>query len=305
MRINDLEVTHAVVQVNGLRMHYVEKGQGPLVVLLHGFPENWWSWRYQIEPLARAGFRVIAPDLRGYNETEKKGPYDLDTLAQDIVELIGTTGESSARIVGHDWGGAVAWHLASMHPEVVERLVVMNCPHPALMERALRSRWSQLRRSWYMFFFQLPWIPERQLTAENGEALKTVFRRLAIDPAHFNDEDLEPIVRGMLEPGAATAALGYYRAAMRQALLRPGSVRKPSVIQAPTMLLWAMDDKALGYDDLVPGTERWVRSLRVEPIDRCGHFVQSERPNAVNDKLIGFLQERTVPPRSESDTPRV
>jgi len=138
------------------------------VVLLHGFPEFWWSWRFQIAPLAAAGYRVVAPDLRGYNETERTGPYDLDTLSGDIASLIAHLGESRATIVGHDWGGAITWHLAAMRPDTCERAVVLNAPHPAVFGAVLRHSLDQLRRSWYMFFFQLPWLPERWLVKDGG-----------------------------------------------------------------------------------------------------------------------------------------
>ena len=139
MRLNDLDVAHHAVDVGGLRMHYVTKGpaDGPLVLLLHGFPEMWWSWRYQIEPLANLGFRVVAPDLRGYNETEKHGPYDMDTLSEDLRGLIASLGATKAHIVGHDWGGALAWHFAAHHPHATDKLAVVNCPHPAVMQKVI------------------------------------------------------------------------------------------------------------------------------------------------------------------------
>src|SRR5262249_25428634 len=133
MQPGDLPVSHRFELVNGLRYHYVELGEGPLLVLLHGFPESWWTWRHQLVTLANAGYRVIAPDQRGYAETDKKGPYDLDTLASDVAALITVAGAEKADVIGHDWGGAVAWHLASTRPECVRRLAVLSCPHPAQM----------------------------------------------------------------------------------------------------------------------------------------------------------------------------
>jgi len=178
-----LGVRHAYADVNGIRMHYVEKGAAgaPLVVMCHGFPEMWWSWRYQIAALTEAGFRVVAPDMRGYNETDAKGPYDIDTLRDDVVALLDHLRAPKAIIVSHDWGGGVAWHLASTRPERVEKLVVMNCPHPAVFMRALigsrgQIKWSQIKRSWYMFFFQLPFIPEQMLTASAGQGVVRVLR---------------------------------------------------------------------------------------------------------------------------------
>src|SRR5580704_6612520 len=141
MVTNQLGVRHQYAQVNGLRMHFVEKGAGPLVVLLHGFPEMWWSWRYQIPALVDAGYRVVVPDLRGYNETEPKGPYDIDTLRDDVIGLCDHLGADNAILVAHDWGGGVAWHLAATRQVRCSKLVVMNCPHPLVFARALNGNW--------------------------------------------------------------------------------------------------------------------------------------------------------------------
>src|SRR3954451_16988189 len=159
MELQDRDVT-----VNGVRLHYVETGEGPLVVLLHGFPEFWWTWRHQIPALAAAGFRVVALDMRGYAESGKPPrwqDYRMEILAADVARLIAALGEERAHVVGHDWGAAVAWMVATLHPERVERLAILNVPHPARMERALRTSPRQLLHSWYMFFFQIPWLPER------------------------------------------------------------------------------------------------------------------------------------------------
>jgi pimeloyl-ACP methyl ester carboxylesterase len=273
-------------------MHYVEDGSGPLVVLLHGFPEFWWSWRHQIEPLVRAGYRVIAPDQRGYNDTDKHGPYDIDTLVSDVCALIDHAGERKAIIVGHDWGGAVAWHLAATRPEHCERLVVMNSPHPVLMGRALTGNLRQMRRSWYFAFFLLPWLPEHWLLRNGAGNVARMMKAAAVDRSRFPREDLDRYREAFLKPGVASAAVGWYRAAMSGVLRVRPDVGGYPLITAPTLLIWAMNDIALGYDDLVPGTEALVSGLRVEKIERCGHFVQNEAPERVNELLLGFLGER-------------
>ncbi|MGO9837003.1 MAG: alpha/beta fold hydrolase [Polyangiaceae bacterium] len=296
MTPDDLGVRHAYADVNGLRMHYVEKGNGPLVVLLHGFPEMWWSWRYQIPALVEAGFRVVAPDLRGYNETDAKGPYDIDTLRDDVVALIDHLGAKKAIIVAHDWGGGVAWHLASTRQERCEKLVVMNCPHPVVLMRALMGtwgqlKWSQIRRSWYMFFFQLPFFPERMLTAGGGQGVVRALRGMAVDKANFNDEEMKPFVDAVLMPGRPTGMVNWYRAMFKRSLRDGRGAMKPyGTISVPTLLIWAMEDTALGYADVVPGIERYVPGIEVFKIPECGHFVQQERPEAVNPKLVGFLK---------------
>jgi epoxide hydrolase 4 len=288
-----LGVRHEYADVNGLRMHYVEKGEGPLVLLLHGFPEMWWSWRYQIPALAEAGYRVVVPDLRGYNDTEAKGPYDLDTLRDDVVSLLDHLRADKAIVVAHDWGGAVAWHLASTREERCSRLVVMNCPHPSVFLRALFRKWSQIRRSWYMFFFQIPALPERLLTARHGQGAVRMLRSMAIDKTHFGAEELEPFALAVLKPGRATAMINWYRTAIRSGLRAgPNGGPQYGTIGIPTLLLWAMEDTALGYDDVVPGTETYVPGIEIQKIRGCGHFVQQEQPEEVNRRLVEFLKRR-------------
>ena len=277
-------------------MHYVEEGRGPLVVLLHDFPEFWWSWRHQIEPLARAGYRVIAPDQRGYNETDKQGPYDLDTLAADACALIEHAGERRAIVVGHDWGGAVAWHLAATRPEYCERLVVLNCPHPVMMRRALTGNFRQMRKSWYMFFFLIPWLPEHWLLRNDAAIVARMIRAAAVDRSRFPREQLDRYREAMLKPGAASAAIGWYRQMLRRIFFGKKEKFRSSVITAPSLLIWAMNDVALGYEDLVPGTERYAPRLRIERIERCGHFVQNEAPERVNALLLEFLEGRATRP---------
>lgn len=292
MKPTDLAVTHHFVDLPRLRMHYVEVGQGPLVVLLHGFPENWWSWRYQLQPLADAGFRVIAPDLRGYGETDKHGPYDLDTLADDVCHLIESLGERRAKIVGHDWGGGVAWHLAAKRPEFCERLVVLNCPHPVVMRKKLLSApsLSQLKKSWYFFFFLVPGVPEWLLTRKDAGNLVRTLKASSIDRHHCSPEELRPFRDGIQRPGAAKAMVDWYRTIVGHSLTHPFSQPVYDDITAETLLIWGMKDPALGYADLVPGTERYVPRLRVEQVPNCGHFVQSERPEHVNPALVKFLK---------------
>ncbi|MDQ2912036.1 MAG: alpha/beta fold hydrolase, partial [Chloroflexota bacterium] len=230
------------VEVNGVRLHCVVEGEGPLVVLLHGFPETSRAWRKQVPALAKR-FRVVAPDLRGFGASDKpKGiaAYRSSVVADDIVALIHAFGVERAHVVGHDWGGGVAWAVATLHPEAVDRLVVLNCPHPKVMQKALRSNWTQIRKSWYIFFFQLPWLPEWRLGRDGGKTIKNSLRRSS-KPGTFTDADLDEYARAFSAPGAATAAINYYRAAARS--------RVPTQkIGAPTLLIWAEDDFALGME---------------------------------------------------------
>lgn len=293
MKLADLAITHHFVDLPRLRMHYVEKGTGPLVVLLHGFPEMWWSWRYQIEPLAQAGFRVVVPDQRGYGETDKQGPYDLDTLAADICHLIESLGgPKRVKIVGHDWGGAVAWHLAAHRPEHCERVAILNCPHPALMRKALLSNvsWQQVRKSWYMFFFQLPFLPEYFLTRNDAELMPRTLRAASVDRTHWTEDDIRPFRDAVQRPGAASGMVGWYREALRAGFSRPFSPPRYPPITSEALLIWGKRDPALDFDVVVPGSEQYAPRLRIMPIEGAGHFVQSERPDDVNSALLAFLR---------------
>jgi|SRR5579883_1831808 pimeloyl-ACP methyl ester carboxylesterase len=276
---------HRYATVNGIRMHYVEQGEGPLVVLLHGFPEFWYSWRHQIPALATR-FRVVAPDQRGYNLTEKpRGveAYKTSTLADDVAALVRHLGAERAHVVGHDWGGGVAWTFAMQHPELLATLAVLNCPHPALMARGiLRPR--QLLRSWYIFFFQLPWLPEKLLSARGYRAALQPFREWPHRPGTFSRDDLRAYREAMAQPGALTAMINWYRALSRT---RP-PIQTP-IIDAPTLVIWAEDDKALGVE-LTHGLERYVRDLTIRYVPETSHWVQQERPELVNQYLLEFLR---------------
>ncbi|MGB2693874.1 MAG: alpha/beta fold hydrolase [Dehalococcoidia bacterium] len=271
---------HRQAIVNGIRLHWVEQGQGPLVVLLHGFPEFWYSWRRQIPVLAER-FRVVAPDMRGYNVSEKPSSgYDLDTLTDDLLALIQTLGAERASIVGHDWGGVVAWAFAARFPEATEKLVVLNAPHPGRFIEELRKP-RQFLRSTYVLFFQLPAVPELLLGANRAWLVERMLRGSAAVKEAFSDEDLAQYREAASQPGALTGALKYYRA------LRPWRLPQEQDIRAPTLLLWGDQDQALGKE-LTLNLERWVPNLTVRYLD-CGHWTQQERPDEVNRYLMEFL----------------
>ena len=282
------------IDAGGLRMHALADGpvDGPLVVLLHGFPELSRSWRHQLPALAAEGYRAVAPDQRGYGETELRGPYDPATLARDVVGLVHALGRERATLVGHDWGGAVAWIVARDHPEAVERLVALNCPPPALLARELVRNPRQLRRSWYVFFFQLPVLPERRM-ARDGAA---VVARALIGGSHvraaWSLEEIDAYRAAFARPGRAKAAIDWYRAAFRRALV-PRRRRHRPLVSAPTLLLWGAEDRFLGLElvdraklatVLAPGNEPSVVVL-----EHAGHFVQNEAPERVNAELLRWL----------------
>jgi pimeloyl-ACP methyl ester carboxylesterase len=304
-------VEHRFVETNGVRLHCAVDGDGPLVVFLHGFPECWYSWRHQLEALAPR-FRVVAPDLRGYNESDKPegvAAYDLRELVADVEGLVRAFGEREAVIVGHDWGGAIAWSFAMEHPEATRRLVVLNCPHPAIFAEHLRHNRRQLARSWYMFFFQIPWLPETLLGLGGAHAVGAAIQRSAIRQDAFTDEDFRRLREAASRPGALRAAVNYYRAVFRSqqsqavwpAWLRrfvhgdrpPAGIREgledwPKVT-APTLVIWGEQDVALGRE-LTLGMDPLVTGrLEIKYVPLSGHWVQQEQAELVNDYLLDFL----------------
>ena len=279
---------------DGVRLHYAEvlstSSDRQPVVLLHGFPEFWYGWRHQIPALAAAGFRVVAPDLRGYNLSDKPprvADFRLDRLAADVAALVrqvaGETGR--AHVVGHDWGGVVAWHLAMHHPEVVEKLVILNAAHPAAYWRELR-RPGQLLRSWYVFFFQLPRVPEVIVRSRDFRSLRDLFRREPARPGAFSEADVDAYVEAFSQPGALTAAMNYYRAAFRDGIGEAGRTVRP--IGAPTLLIWGQREK-YAVPAVTRGLEPWVPNLRIERLPDATHWVQHDEPETVNRLLLSFL----------------
>lgn len=284
--------TSHFAQVNGIQLHYVMAGDGPTVMLLHGFPETHRSWDLQLPTLVRAGFRVIAPDLRGYGSSDRpRAGYDIQTLAADVEALIRTTSPTPLALVGHDWGGAVAWHLATHHPSLLRRLVILNCPHPVRMAESLSSDVRQLARSWYMLFFQLPVLPEWWLTKHEGANLVRLFRASFQSPHEPPAEILDASRRALLEPGAARAAIAYYRHAARGWFhpLRLRTLRHAyPPIQVPVSILWGQQDSALG-ESLLDGSGRFAPDLEIVRIPHAGHFVHQEEPDTVNQRLLAIL----------------
>jgi pimeloyl-ACP methyl ester carboxylesterase len=275
---------------DGVELHAVTAGpeDGPLALLLHGFPECWYSWRHQIPVLVEAGYRVVVPDQRGYNLSDKPAgidAYRIDCLTADILALIRALGRDRATIIGHDWGGFVAWRLSMDHPEAVERLVVMNAPHPVAFAKALRSDWSQRLRSWYMFVFQLPWFPETLLGLWPRTSARLFFQGTAVRREAFSDFDLKVMAAALAQPHALRSMIDWYRATFRT---RP--VRRVRPIEASTLLIWAENDVALGKP-LTYGLEKWVPDLEIHYVPHCGHWVQNEAPQEVNECLKVFLQE--------------
>ncbi len=290
--------THGAVSANGIRQHVVECGDGPLVVLLHGFPEFWWSWRHQLPALAARGYRAVAVDLRGYGDTDKppRG-YDLWTLAGDVSGLIGALGESRAHVVGHDWGGTIAWTLAALHPRRVRSVTVLGAPHPlAVRARVLRDPRGQGRALAHALGFQVPRVPERSLRADGGARVERLLRAWTGPGWAATDDFAEAVARcreAVRVPGVAHCALEYHRWAFRSRFRSDGRRFAAAVARPPAVPVLAVH----GALDpcLLPATARasapWAGDAhRLEVLDGVGHFPHEERPDAVNALLHGFLR---------------
>jgi len=274
----------------GVSLHAVAMGSGPLVVLLHGFPDFWYGWRHQLPALAAAGYRAVALDLRGYNLSDRPlrvEDYRLDLLADDVATTIAALDGRAAMLVGHDWGGAVAWHTAVRHPTSFARLAILNSPHPARFKRLLRARPTQALLSSYMMAFQVPWLPERALAAHDHALLRRAWRGAHRRPGAFTRDDEAVYVAAMSKPGALTAGLAYYRATARHGATVPAERRR---LNHPVKIVWGMRDPALVAANTV-GLERWVPDARVLRVPDAGHWVMVDAPEATNAELLSFLAE--------------
>lgn len=277
------------IPCRGLSLHAVVAGEGPPVVLLHGFPESARSWRHQITPLAEAGFSVWVPNLRGYPPSDippHPEAYHLRYLVEDLAHIVKATGYERAHVVGHDWGGIIAWTFAGMHPELLDRLVVLNAPHMKLYtERVWRS--SQMLRSLYVLFFQIPLFPEYVLASRNFKIIRNMFHSMPARKPAFAQEDIEAYVNMLAQPGALRAALDYYRINMRSDSL---ALARSARIDAQTLVIWGEQDPALEVS-LLEGLEQIVPKLTVCRIPDAGHWVQNEAPQEVNARMLEFLTQ--------------
>ena len=276
---------HAYITTNGVKLHYVTQGEGDLMLMLHGFPEFWYSWRHQIPEFAK-NYKVVALDLRGYNDSDKpadKSAYVMDEFIRDVEGVIKGLGYDKCILVGHDWGGAIAWNFAYAHPEMVERLIILNLPHPAKFAEGIRNP-QQLLRSSYMFFFQIPWLPEFLIQSSDYQPIETAIKGMAVNKSAITKEDLEAYKDAAAKRGAMTATLNYYRNIFQQRM----TSQDWSVLEVPTLMIWGEKDTALGKE-LTYGTEAYVRDFQIKYIPDCSHWVQQEQPQLVNQYMREFL----------------
>jgi pimeloyl-ACP methyl ester carboxylesterase len=279
------------VSTNGVELHGIAAGppDGPLVILLHGFPEARHAWRYQIAPLAASGLRVVVPDQRGYNLSSKPGGtrhYIVDALASDVLGLSDALGVQRFAIVGHDWGAIVAWYLAGQHPDRVERAAVLNGPHLATAWGHMVTRPSQALKSWYIGFFQVPWLPELMLRARDFAWLSRTMVRSA-RPGTFTPEDLALYRAVWAQPGALTAMLNWYRALPAYARSFPRET-----IRVPVRVIWGDRDPFLDAG-LAESSMALCSQGEVFHVADATHWLQHEEPERVNRLLIEFLGSRS------------
>ena len=277
-----------VFSIGTLRMHAVTAGprEGPVVILLHGFPEFWYGWHRQIEPLAAAGFLVVVPDQRGYNLSDKPrgvARYALTELVSDVIAIADQLGQQRIFLAGHDWGAAVAWSAALLYPQRVAKLVVLNVPHPSVMRKFLSTRLRQLFRSWYILFFQLPLLPEAFFSAFNfGVGARSLLR--SSRPGTFSADDLVQYRAAWSQPGALTAMINWYRALFRF------SARFPDrTVHVPTRILWGGRDAFL-LSEMANESLRYCAKGELCTFANASHWLQHEEPARVSELLIDFFR---------------
>jgi len=292
----ELAINHGFAQLDDIRLHYAECGASndELIILLHGFPEFWYSWRHQLPVLGKR-CHVVAPDMRGYNLSDKPPrveDYRIEFLVGDVLGLIKHFGKSQAAIVAHDWGAGVAWAVAQRHPEVVSKLAALQVPMPVAWRDNMTLR--QFLSSWYMFFFQLPRVPEWWASRNDFARIERMYRETTVRPGAFTDKDIAAYKSALRQPGALTSSINYYRANVFRSLLRGGTEIPKDAdgrIRVPTLFIYGEQDIAV-----IPSTVRDLGRFIDAPyreikIPDSGHWVQNEAVNEVNGALLEFLSE--------------
>lgn len=282
---------HDYAQIGGVRLHYVTAGEGErLVVLLHGFPEFWYSWRHQIRALSDE-YTVVAPDLRGYNLSEKPGgvsDYRIENLVDDVTGLIRHFNRDNAAVIGHDWGAAVAWSTALRHPEYVWKLCAMQVPPTSVWRKNQSLR--QALASSYMLFFQIPALPEWLLSLNDFAALERGLKTAEAERGVFTEEIIKEYKKSWREPGSLTAAINYYRANVFRLFLR-GENDEENKIKVPTLFVYGEKDRFILPETVRDVSQAIDASFSEFRISTAGHWVQQEAANDVNEVLLDFLAD--------------
>jgi pimeloyl-ACP methyl ester carboxylesterase len=286
---------HEYAQANGVRLHYVSAGKGPLIIFLHGFPEFWYEWKDQLPEFGR-DHRAVAPDMRGYNLSEKPAGvdhYQMKDLVEDVRALTEHLGYKKFILAGHDWGGGVAWAFAIAHPEYLEKLVIVNCPHPAILARELAQNPAQQKASQYMLMFRSAQA-EQMLSANNYAGLVDGVLGEGLKTGVFTEADKQAYITAWSQPGALTGGLNYYRAA-NLGPPTPDSPATPAadvsglVVKVPTLVIWGEKDTALLTGNL-DGMDKFVPDLTIKRIPDGSHWVIHEKPALVNEYIREFIR---------------
>ena len=281
--ISTVSWTHEKIQANGIQFHYVTEGSGPLMIFLHGFPEYWYSWRHQISEFSK-NYKVVALDMRGYGQTDRpqgRENYTIDILVNDVKEVVSALGYKKCVLVGHDWGAIIAWYVAMNFESYIEKLIVMNVPHPQCYMENLNI--NQVLKSWYIWLFQLPKLPELYLKSRDYKWITDQFLG-AVNSEAFSQKDLNKYKENAAHPGALTAMLNYYRNL-------PAEMMKKDVtpiIQIPTLMLWGENDPYTGKNSTL-GTDQYVKNLDLKFLPNCSHWTQQDCPREVNQYMSDFL----------------
>jgi pimeloyl-ACP methyl ester carboxylesterase len=285
---------HGYLQLAEIKMHYVEDGDpsNPLMLFVHGFPEYWYSWRHQIKYFAK-NYHVVAIDMRGYGQSDKPegiDAYDIKFLIKDLVEATMALGHTNSILVAHDWGALVAWMLALVHPEFIDKLIILNVPHPDSFVKQLSTNLKQFLCSWYMFFFQAPYLPEAFFETLDYSALIDSFKSLMVNPENFTDEDAEAWKYTFSQSGCSlTEPINYYRAAKRRLCTAPLGI-DIKLVERKTLIIWGEKDAALCIEGAMDSVTR-CKEAKLIRIPNASHFVQQDTPELVNKYIEEFLNE--------------
>lgn len=293
---NDERIRTEFVAANGLIFEVDKCGTGDkLALCLHGFPELNYSWRHQLPMLADAGYEAWAPNLRGYGASSRPqgvDNYHIDRLMEDVAALIDVSGKNCVVLIAHDWGAIIAWQFAIENRRKLEKLIICNVPHPGPLQQAMSNGLAQIKKSWYVLFFQIPRLPEFVLGLNGAKAIGEIFRKTSVDSSMFPPEVTEVYRQNARQPGALTAMINYYRALLRGR--KAVAARGMQIITVPTLMIWGEEDVALTKESTF-GTEQYASDFRIRYLPRVSHWVQQEAPLQVNAMIEAFLADRPIP----------
>ena len=294
--LKDPRIQTKILQIGDLEFEIDCCGQGDrLALCLHGFPEHSFSWRYQLPMLADLGYQAWAPNMRGYGNSSKPrgvSSYQLDTLVEDIAAIIEASGCKETVLIAHDWGAVVAWHFAINDRLPLSHLIICNVPHPQSMQQAFS--WEQLKKSWYIFFFQIPKLPEFLLGRDNAKGVGEMIRNTFVNPEKFPTEIADVFSRNANQPGALTAMINYYRALLRRGNRSNREGESFPIIKTPTLMIWGEEDVALSKETTY-GTEKYVEEFNIRYLPNVSHWVQQESPEEVNSMISAFIKDESIP----------